>query len=102
MVIRTILDETMISQKELSKKCGVSWQSVSNWMNDVRNPGVFAKRKLMAILRESERQRGKDSDLMNSIVSKDASDKDQFEKMLKGMTSEQVKKIMKAAGKIVR
>lgn len=56
MVIREIMERLFLTQKEVAERCGVSPQSVSNWLNDVRRPGIYAKKKLMEILHsESDR-----------------------------------------------
>ena len=37
------------TQQELAERCKASQQSVSNWKNKTRNPGIFAKRKLFEL-----------------------------------------------------
>ncbi len=98
--IRVILEENLLSQNELAKKCGVSGQSVSNWLNDVRNPSVPAKKKLMAIVRGSEHRSKKDDELLLSVISKQDRAMEQFGEMVEGMTDEQRSKLTKMVEKM--
>ena len=100
--ISTLLEENLMTNWELAEKCGVSAQTVSNWLNNVRNPGVFAKRKIMKLIRETEYQRTKDGNLLGSLLpaSNPDSEKEQLEEMLGGMTPEQIRKLLKAAEKM--
>ncbi len=72
MVIRELLENLLWSQKDLAVKCGVSAQTVSNWLNDVRNPGVFAKRKLLQLLREEQNKIKNNSSVLAGILEKNA------------------------------
>ena len=49
-VVTYILNELFLSQKELADICKVTQQSISNWKNNVRNPGPYAKKQLTNIL----------------------------------------------------
>ena len=100
--INSLLDGNLLTQKELSKKCGVSAQTVSNWLNDVRNPGVLAKRKIVKIIRETGSQMKRNHNLLDSLLParNPDSDKKQLEKMLRGMTAEQIRKFIETDGKI--
>ncbi len=100
--LRELLDGNLLTQKELGDMCGVSAQSVSNWMNDVRNPGIFAKRKIVKIIRETGSQMKRNHNLLDSLLParNPDSDKKQLEKMLRGMTAEQIRKFIETDGKI--
>ena len=45
-LINDLLRILALTQNELSEKCNVSQQSVSNWRAGVRRPGVFARHVL--------------------------------------------------------
>ena len=89
MVIRELLENLLWSQKDLAVKCGVSAQTVSNWLNDVRNPGVFAKRKLLQLLREEQNKIKNNSSVLAGILEKNVPDekvaakKDDVSKLVK-------------------
>ena len=53
IILKALLDGNIMSQKEFGQKCGVSAQTVSNWLNDVRNPGLMAD--MMSISRRLPR-----------------------------------------------
>ncbi len=67
LAINALLDGNIMSQKEFGQKCGVSAQTVSNWLNDVRNPGVPAKRKIMEIIKESQGKMKENRDILHSV-----------------------------------
>ena len=97
-VIRTLLEENLMPQNEFAQKIGVSPQTVSNWLNDIRSPGIYAKRHILEIVTETKSQRGKNNDMLLSVDSK--KNKEQFEKMIQGMTRKQVRRLMGMAGKM--
>lgn len=72
LVIRELLENLLWSQKDLAVKCGVSAQTVSNWLNNVRNPGVFAKRKLLQLLRDEQNKIKNNSSVLAGILEKNA------------------------------
>ncbi len=49
LLVADLLDGLLISQQDLSERCGVSQQSISNWKNRARNPGISAKQMLFKI-----------------------------------------------------
>jgi len=49
LLVKDMLDGLFLSQQALSDRCKVSQQSISNWKNRTRNPGIFAKQKLYEI-----------------------------------------------------
>lgn len=100
MAIRVLTEECLITQKELAKKLNVSGQSVSNWMNDVRNPSIYSKRRLMELLKESQAERRKDDSFLFSMVPKPKEDKEGLTKLLSGMTDAQIRKLIKTAEKM--
>lgn len=38
-----------MSQSEIASYCGVARQSVTNWKSGLRNPGYYARRKLLEL-----------------------------------------------------
>ena len=38
-----------LTQQELAERCKVSQQSISNWKNRTRNPGIYAKQELFKL-----------------------------------------------------
>ena len=52
-LVRTLLDDLVLSQGELAERCEVAQQAVSNWKMGTRRPGYRARRKLMEAARES-------------------------------------------------
>ncbi len=46
LLVRELLEGLFLSQQDLAERCRVSQQSISNWKNRTRNPGIFAKQKL--------------------------------------------------------
>jgi transcriptional regulator with XRE-family HTH domain len=59
LLVADLLDGLLLSQQDLSERCGVSQQSISNWKNRTRNPGVFAKQMLFKIATEENIDLGK-------------------------------------------
>jgi transcriptional regulator with XRE-family HTH domain len=49
LLVADLLDGLFLSQQDLSERCKVSQQSISNWKNRARNPGVYAKQKLFEL-----------------------------------------------------
>ncbi|MBN1863833.1 MAG: hypothetical protein JW808_02915 [Victivallales bacterium] len=52
-VVDFVLEELIISQKELAEYCGVTQQCVSNWKISRRAPGSVARRKLFECLKQN-------------------------------------------------
>ena len=52
-LVSKILEDLLLSQSELAELCHVSQQAVSSWKNGMRVPGIYARRKLMEIVRNS-------------------------------------------------
>jgi transcriptional regulator with XRE-family HTH domain len=46
LLVRELLEGLFLSQQDLADRCKVSQQSISNWKNRTRNPGIFAKKKI--------------------------------------------------------
>jgi PAS domain S-box-containing protein len=53
VLVKHILDGFILSQKELADLCGVTQQTVSNWVKNNSSPGSFARRKLLDIVENS-------------------------------------------------
>jgi transcriptional regulator with XRE-family HTH domain len=49
LLTRELLDGLFLSQHDLADRCRVSQQSISNWKNNTRNPGIFAKQMLFKL-----------------------------------------------------
>ena len=49
LLVADLLEGLFLSQQDLSERCKVSQQSISNWKNRARNPGVYAKQKLFEL-----------------------------------------------------
>jgi transcriptional regulator with XRE-family HTH domain len=49
LLVRELLEGLFLSQQDLAERCRVSQQSISNWKNRTRNPGIFAKQKLFEL-----------------------------------------------------
>ncbi len=47
LLTRELLEGLFLSQQELAERCLVSQQSISNWKNRTRNPGIHAKKVLL-------------------------------------------------------
>jgi transcriptional regulator with XRE-family HTH domain len=54
LLVVELLDGLFLSQQELAERCKVSQQSISNWKNNTRNPGIFAKQKLFELARKEK------------------------------------------------
>lgn len=52
-VTNDLLNSLLYTQTELSSKCDVTQQSISNWKNGIRRPGVYAKRKLLTLIKNA-------------------------------------------------
>ena len=100
--IKTLLEDNLMSQKDFAKKCGVSAQTVSNWLSDVRTPGIYAKRKILQIINDTKQDMKKNNDILQPIFQNAEPDKDKFERILKGMTLDQQKELMGTMGKLAK
>ncbi|HBC87058.1 MAG TPA: hypothetical protein DCZ94_08900 [Lentisphaeria bacterium] len=52
LLVRDIMELKCMNQQELAAACGISQQSVSLWKNEIRNPGIRTKQKLLAFARK--------------------------------------------------
>ncbi|OGV36199.1 MAG: hypothetical protein A2020_12405 [Lentisphaerae bacterium GWF2_45_14] len=52
-LVGKILEDFLLSQSELAELCRVSQQAVSSWKNGRRVPGIYARRKLLEIIKDS-------------------------------------------------
>ena len=48
-----LLGNLVYTQKDLAEKCKVTQQSISNWKNGLRSPGIFAREVLLDLLKEA-------------------------------------------------
>ena len=48
-----LLENLVVTQTDLAERCMVTQQSISNWKNGVRSPGLFARKKLFELLDKS-------------------------------------------------
>lgn len=56
---KDLMEGLFFSQQDLAERCKVSQQSISNWKNRTRNPGVFAKQKLYELAQKEKIDLGK-------------------------------------------
>ncbi|MCM8531249.1 MAG: helix-turn-helix domain-containing protein [Lentisphaeraceae bacterium] len=54
-----VLGSLVLTQNDLASRCKVTKQSISNWKNGLRSPGIFAREKLMELLDELKIERDK-------------------------------------------
>ena len=54
LLVRELLEGLFLSQQDLAERCRVSQQSISNWKNRTRNPGIFAKQKLFELAQKEK------------------------------------------------
>ena len=54
LLVRELLEGLFLSQQDLAERCRVSQQSISNWKNKTRNPGIFAKQKLFELAQKEK------------------------------------------------
>ncbi len=59
LLAKDMLDGLCLSQQALSDRCKVSQQSISNWKNRVRNPGISAKKMIFALATKEKIDLGK-------------------------------------------
>ena len=100
VAVKTLLDGNLLTQREFAGKCGVSAQTVSNWIHDVRNPGVPAKRRILEIIQESQMKMKKNKDILHSVKPVESGDRGKLAKLISRMTDEQCEKLLKLAEKI--
>jgi transcriptional regulator with XRE-family HTH domain len=48
-----LLESLVFTQSDLAERCKVTQQSISNWKNGLRSPGVFARERLLELLNEA-------------------------------------------------
>ena len=48
-----LLESMVVTQTALADRCKVTQQSISNWKNGVRSPGIYARQKLRELIAES-------------------------------------------------
>ena len=48
-----LLENLVVTQTDLAEMCMVTQQSISNWKNGVRSPGIFARKKLFGLIEKS-------------------------------------------------
>ena len=76
--IRKIQEDLLMSQSEIATYCGVARQSVTNWKSGFRNPGYYARRKLLELEEKCGNIPGK-PDKSNLTGISEKSDKDYAE-----------------------
>ena len=54
LLVRELLEGLFLSQQDLAERCRVSQQSISNWKNRTRKPGIFAKHQLLELAQKEE------------------------------------------------
>lgn len=97
--VKALIDGNMISQKEFAQQCGVSGQTVSNWLSALRNPGVPAKRKIMKLIEQSQ-GRVKKNRKMLSDLPVNVGYKKKLMEIIPSMTENECRKILRMIRKI--
>lgn len=59
LLTKDLMDGLFLNQQKLAEYCKVSQQSISNWKNKTRKPGVYAKQKLFELARKEKIDLGK-------------------------------------------
>lgn len=54
LLAKDLLNGLFLSQQDLAGRCKVSQQSISNWKNKARNPGIFAKKMLFKLAQKEK------------------------------------------------
>ncbi|MCX6983733.1 MAG: hypothetical protein NT118_03130 [Lentisphaerae bacterium] len=71
LLVKETLDGLLISQQTLAVLCKVSQQSISNWKNRARNPGIFAKQKLYELAQKKKIDLSKyETDNVSDVITK--------------------------------
>ncbi len=71
-------------------------------MTGLRSPGIYARRMILEIIKDTKAQRGKNNDILQPIFQNAETDKDKFERILKGMTIDQQKELIGTMGKLTK
>ncbi len=53
VLVKCLIDKSVVTQQQLADKLGVSQQAISHWMSQTRNPNSFAKQKLLDLAEET-------------------------------------------------
>jgi len=54
LLTKELMDGLFLNQQTLAALCKVSQQSISNWKNKTRNPGIFARQKLFELAQKEK------------------------------------------------
>ena len=54
LLAKDLLCGLFLSQQDLAEQCQVSQQSISNWKNKTRNPGIFARQMLFKLAQKEK------------------------------------------------
>ncbi len=54
LLAKDLLNGLFLSQQDLAELCKVSQQSISNWKNKTRNPGIFARQMLFKLAQKEK------------------------------------------------
>ncbi len=100
--VKALLDGNILSQKEFAQQCGVSGQTVSNWLSSIRSPGVPARRRIMKLIEQSQGQVKKNRNMLLGAVTVTYSYKKQLAQIISTMTEDQSKTLLKLAKKITK
>lgn len=52
-LIIDLMESLVLTQANLADKCQVTQQSISNWKNGLRTPGVYARKKIRELASEA-------------------------------------------------
>ena len=53
VLIIDLMESLVLTQANLAEKCQVTQQSISNWKNGLRTPGVYARKKIRELASEA-------------------------------------------------
>jgi len=100
--IRVLLSEKLISQSELAEKCGLSQQTVSAWLHNVRSPGVSARRRVLELIAESQDQIRKNKDLLSSFSLSANNYRSELAKIISTMDEAKCRELLKIAKQLAK
>ncbi len=95
--IRVLLSEKLISQGELAEKCGLSQQTVSAWLHNLRSPGVSAKRRVLKLIAESQERIEENKEILRSFSLSAKNYRAELAKIISTMNEEKCRRLLKIA-----
>ncbi|WDE98847.1 helix-turn-helix transcriptional regulator [Lentisphaera profundi] len=87
-LVSDIISHLHITQSQLAEKCMVTQQTISNWKNGSRKPGVYAQEKVFKLSQQANLTLSNYVEINNW---EELDPKDMIRSCLKGLTQEQKK-----------